>query len=186
MVSWMGVRCIPKFILFFLQGCKSNRKFYKGENREWHILQRWKTLLTLCELCIVESLLASPCTHSHIESMVKNHFRKEWRWLWWITLFVRNDVGYGEEPNGRCLLCQHIRTVKLSLESYWYHMHVEVSKNIACTCKLVNVSYFVMWIGEYVHWCDLMNDVLMRNVDLYMLINMPWWRGDNIHVKIVF
>jgi len=32
---------------FFLRGCKSNRKFYWGENRKWHILQGWKTLLTL-------------------------------------------------------------------------------------------------------------------------------------------
>ena len=30
-----------------LRGCKSNRKFYRGENEKLHILQRWKTLLTL-------------------------------------------------------------------------------------------------------------------------------------------
>jgi len=30
-----------------LQGCKSNQKFYRGENLKWHILQRWKTLSTL-------------------------------------------------------------------------------------------------------------------------------------------
>ena len=30
-----------------LRGCKSNRKFYRGENRKWHILQGWKALLTL-------------------------------------------------------------------------------------------------------------------------------------------
>jgi len=29
-----------------LQECKSNRNFYMGENRKWHILQGWKTLLT--------------------------------------------------------------------------------------------------------------------------------------------
>jgi len=34
------------FWIFFLQGCKSNRKFYRNENRKWHILKGWKTLLT--------------------------------------------------------------------------------------------------------------------------------------------
>jgi len=28
-----------------LQGCKSNRNFYRDENWKWHILQGWKTLL---------------------------------------------------------------------------------------------------------------------------------------------
>jgi len=32
---------------FFLQGCKSNQKFYRGENQKWRILQGWKALLTL-------------------------------------------------------------------------------------------------------------------------------------------
>jgi len=29
-----------------LRGCKSNRNFYRDENRKWRILQGWKTLLT--------------------------------------------------------------------------------------------------------------------------------------------
>ena len=36
-----------------LQRCKSNRKFYWGENRKWHILQGWKTLLTQKKTFIV-------------------------------------------------------------------------------------------------------------------------------------
>jgi len=28
-----------------LQGCRSNRKFYRSENRKWPILHEWRTLL---------------------------------------------------------------------------------------------------------------------------------------------
>ena len=43
-----------------LQGCKSNRKFYKDENQKWHILQRWKTILTLLFFfqCIIQMILS--------------------------------------------------------------------------------------------------------------------------------
>jgi len=30
-----------------LQGCKSNRNFYRDENWKWHILHEWKTISTL-------------------------------------------------------------------------------------------------------------------------------------------
>jgi len=35
----------------------------------------------------------------------------------------RNDVGYREERNCRCLLRWLIQTVRLSPEFIWYHMH---------------------------------------------------------------
>jgi len=89
---------------------------------------------------------------------------------------VKNVIG------GVCYVSGFIM-VKLYAESYWYHMHVEVSKNIACTWKLVKVSYFDMWIGEYMHWCDLVNVVLMWIVDSYMLIDMLWWWCDNVHAE---
>jgi len=46
-VWWVGWGRSVFRNIFFLQGCKSNRKFYNGENQKWHILQGWKTLLTL-------------------------------------------------------------------------------------------------------------------------------------------
>jgi len=46
LIWWVGGRRGENQI-FFLQGCKSNQIFYRGENQKWHILQGWKTLLTL-------------------------------------------------------------------------------------------------------------------------------------------
>jgi len=68
-------------------------------------------------LYIVESLLESPCIHSHVESFVKN---------------VIAGVCYiaSAERYCRCLLRWWIHTVKLSSKSNWYHMHLEEPRTL--------------------------------------------------------
>jgi len=64
-----------------------------------------------------------------------------------------------EERNCRCLLRWWIHTIKLSLESSWYHMHVEVSRTLHAlkVGKMCHTSVFNlvnMCIGEFGECCN--------------------------------
>jgi len=92
--------------------------------------------------------------------------------LWWRTLSVRNDIGYGEERNWKCLLRWQIQTVKLSPESTWYHMHLDESGTLHALDNWWVVSYLTMWIDDYVHWwnfADVVN-IWKRWICIHCLI----------------
>ena len=65
--------------------------------------------------------------------------------------------------------------VKLSSESNWYHMHVEVSKTLHALNSWWNVSYLIMWIGDYVR-CE--------NVKLCMLFYYICMPDENVDVEV--
>jgi len=118
-------------------------------------------------MCIVESLLE---LHAFIV-MLSLYDECKWRFtftlLWWWTYW-------------RCTLhwCELIR-VKLSMESSWYKMHVEMSRKLHVLENWWDVSYLTMWIDDHVDWwmlrlCENMNCIcrfimlvcLQNNVDV--------------------
>jgi len=112
-------------------------------------------------MCIVESLLEVHAFHSHVKSYEECKWRCTFTLLWWNNVL---EVYFTLSVT---------RTVKLSLDSSWYHMHVEVSRTFHALENWWNVSYMTMWISDYVHRWTLVNVVSM-------------WKGDFVYVVLLY
>jgi hypothetical protein len=89
---------------------------------------------------------------------------------------VKNVIG------GACYV-GGFNTIKLSPESNWYHMHVEVSRTLHA---FEFGEMYHTWICDLVYMCiGEIRWMLWRCefVDLVMFIDILWWWCANIHVE---